>query len=103
MEPGRMILSWGDPPATPTTLAPQPLMKRDTLPPESAEPELRVLRELIHALKQDADRRDDRFEARLDRLQAYLQALQSQADQRWSTTEQDMNALYLLARKGDRP
>lgn len=64
---------------------------------------LRVLSDLIHALKQDADDRDQRCDDRLDRLEKHVRALQSQADLRWNATEENVNALYLLARKGEKP
>jgi hypothetical protein len=62
-----------------------------------------VLRELIDALHQDSDDREQRYQDRLDILQRHVQALRAQADQRWNTTEQDVAALYLLTRKGEKP
>jgi hypothetical protein len=103
LEAGRMVVSLGDPPPAPAPLPPDPPGMNNALPPETTESELRVLSELIHALKRDADGRDRRFEERLDRLERHVEALQAQADHRWSTTEQEMAALYLLARKGEKP
>lgn len=98
-----MVVRWGEPPPpAPTPLPPQPLVHKADLPAE-ADAELRVLRELIHALKQDGDDRDERFQERLDRLQTHVRLLQAQADRRWSATEQDVAALYLLTRKGENP
>ncbi len=103
MGTGQMVVYWGDPPsATPVPAPPKVIVMKAELPPET-EAELRVLRELIHALKQDADDRDQRFGERLDRLQRYVQVLQAQGEQRWSTTEHDVAALYLLTRKGEKP
>jgi len=100
---GQLVVLWGDPPSpAPTPAVPQPIVSNATLPPET-EAELRVLSELIHALKRDSDERDERFAERLDRLQGHVRVLQSQADRRWSTTEQDVAALYLLTRKGEKP
>jgi hypothetical protein len=98
---GQMILRWGEPPAPPSASS-QPIMTQTTLPPQTEE-ELRVLSELIHALKQDADERDRLFQEQLELLQGRLRALQTQADQRWDSTEQDVAALYLMTRKGERP
>ncbi|HEY7315354.1 MAG TPA: anti-sigma factor [Gemmataceae bacterium] len=103
LEAGQMVVRWGEPPpSAPTPLPPQPLVHHADLPAE-VEGELRVLRELIHALKQDGDDRDERFQERLDRLQTHVRLLQAQADRRWSATEQDVAALYLLTRKGENP
>jgi hypothetical protein len=98
---GQLMVRWGEPPAPPPVTSPT-IVTQTTLPPE-LEAELRVLSELVHALKQDADQRDQLFQERLDLLQGRLRALQTQADQRWDSTEQDVAALYLMARKGERP
>jgi hypothetical protein len=103
LEAGQMVVRWGDPPPpAPTPVPPQPLVHNDDLATE-AEAELHVLRELIHALKQDGDDREERLQERLDRLQAHVRILQAQGDRRWSATEQDVTALYLLTRKGEKP
>jgi hypothetical protein len=99
----QLVVRWGAPPDTaPTPIPPQLTASQTALPPET-EAELRVLSDLIHALKQDADGRDRHVEERLDRLQRHVQILQAQADQRWSTTEESVAALYLLTRKGENP
>jgi hypothetical protein len=98
---GQLLVRWGEPPAPPTAPS-SVIVKQATLSPE-AESELRLLSELIHALKQDGDARDLHYQQRLDLLQSRLHALQTQADQRWDSTEQDVAALYLIARKGDKP
>lgn len=102
LDANQVSVCWGDPPSTPAFIAPQPPMTQATLPPET-EAQLRVLSELIHALKQDVEDRDERLAERLDRLQKHVLALQSQGDLRWSATEQDVAALYLLSRKGEKP
>lgn len=105
LEAGQMIVRWGEPPSpvpAPPPLSAQSLVHPAALPPET-EAEVRVLRELIHALKRDADDRDERFQERLDRLQTHVRLLQAQTDRRWSATEQDVTALYLLTRKGENP
>ena len=105
VQAGQMLVCWGDPPpAPPVGQAFQP----DAVPESQAgkpdlREDLRVLSDLIHALKQDADERDQHFDERLDRLQKHVLALESQADSRWSATEQDVAALYLLTSKGEKP
>lgn len=106
-EATQLTLRWGDAPASETGVPPVVGLDRGnagpTVQPSNLEAELRVLSGLIHALKQDADERDQRFADRLDRLQKHVHALQSQADLRWNTTEKDMAALYLLTRTGEKP
>lgn len=101
LQAGLLLVRWGDPPPS-EPAPPQPLVKHYSLPPET-EAEIRVLSELIHALKQDADDRDQRFTERIDHLQEHVRVLQSQTDRRWSATEKDVAALYLLSRKGEKP
>jgi hypothetical protein len=100
----QLVVRWGDgpPPVAETCYPDFAIPQIQAVKPDVPE-ELRVLSELIHALKQDADSRDQRFSERLDRLQEHVHALQSQADLRWDTTEKDVAALYLLTRKGEKP
>lgn len=99
VEANQVVVHWGDPPPpAPAPVLPQPIVTKAELPPET-EAQLRVLSALIHALKQDVEDRDDRLAERLARLQKHVLALQSQADLRWSATEQDVAALYLLSHK----
>ena len=107
LEASQLVVRWGAPPSDGTGVPPvQTNDRRDagpTVPPESIEAELHVLSDLIHALKQDADERDQRFAERLDRVEKHVRALQSQSDRRWSATEENVTALYLLSRKGEKP
>jgi hypothetical protein len=106
LESGQMVVRWGEPPSTAssnTDITPTHVTNRRDAYATETEAELRLLSDLIHALKRDADDRDQRFAERLARLQAQVQAIRSQADDRWNATEQDVAALYLLTRKGDKP
>ncbi len=100
----QFVVRWGDAPSVvgqafqPDVAAPQSQAGKPDL-----REDLHVLSELIHALKQDADDRDQRFTERIDRLQEHVRALQSQTDLRWNAAEQDVAALYLLTRKGEKP
>ncbi|MGH7174225.1 MAG: anti-sigma factor family protein [Gemmataceae bacterium] len=104
LQSGQMLVSWGDPPPAPPVgqafQSDTAVVESQAEKPDQRE-DLRVLSDLIHALKQDADERDQRFGERLDRLQKHVVALQSQADLRWNATENDVAALYLLTRKGE--
>ncbi len=103
-EPGQIIVRWSDPPPHVGQAFQPDLSER---PRQAGKPDLRedllVLRELIHALQEDIDAREQRFQDRLDLLQRHIQTLQAQADQRWNSTEHDVAALYLLTRKGEKP
>jgi hypothetical protein len=107
LDANQLVVRWGG--FSPSGTDVPPVQTHDwrgidpTIPPESVETELRVLSDLIHALKQEGDERDQRFVERLDRLQNHIRAMQSQGDLRWDTTEKDVAALYLLTRKGERP
>jgi hypothetical protein len=98
LESHQVIVRWGDPPP----VVPKPIVTTPVLPSD-IEGELTVLRELIHALKQDADDRDQQFQKQLDRLEGRVQAMRWQADRRWDATEETVAALYLLTRKGEKP
>jgi hypothetical protein len=101
-----MVVRWGNPPSSAfrgAGVSPVQTTDRQDAYATETEAELRVLSDLIHALKRDADDRDRRFAERLSRLQAQIQAIRSQSDHRWNATEQDVAALYLLTRKGEKP
>ncbi|HTU21598.1 MAG TPA: hypothetical protein VMG10_26410 [Gemmataceae bacterium] len=104
VEANQILVGWGNPPPPvgPASRPDTPVAKSRAGKPDLQE-DLRVLSDLIHALKEDADERDRLFDARLDRLQKHVLALQSQADRRWNATEHDVAALYLLTSKGENP
>lgn len=107
LEANQLVVRWSNPEGG-TGVPPVETLDRrpagpTAAPPESVEAELRVLSDLIHALKQDADDRDQLCAERLQRLEKHVRALQSQSDQRWSATEENVAALYLLSRKGEKP
>jgi anti-sigma factor RsiW len=98
----QLVVRWGGSPAPVSPPPAQPMGSNAELTPET-EAQLRVLSELIHALKQDADDREQSFHERLDRLQERVHALQTQTDHYRNATEQDVAALYLLTRQGEKP
>lgn len=99
----QLVVRWGDPPLVGQTLQPDTVVVKSQAGKPDLHDDLRILSDLIHALKQDADDRDQRCEDRLERLEKHVRALQSQGDLRWSATEKTVAALYLLSRKGDKP
>lgn len=103
-EVNQLTLRWGEaPPPVVQPNHPDAAVSENPAANSELRDELRILSELIHALKRDADERDQRFADRLDRLQKHVLVLQSQSDLRWDTTEKDVAALYLLTRKGEKP
>lgn len=102
LEASQLTVRWGD---RPVDRSPQP--NAVVVESRAGEPvlrdDLRVLSDLIHALKQDADYRDQLCDERLERLEKHVRALQSQGDLRWTATEKTVAALYLLSRKGEKP
>ncbi len=101
----QLVLRWGSPPPE----APRPAASVPDLAPvlvrhsPATEEQLRLLSDLIHALKKDVDARDRDQQREIAILQARLQALQIQANQRWIETDRNVEALYLLANRGGNP
>jgi hypothetical protein len=105
-EANQLLVRWGEPlpmPPVRPTFQPDAIDRERRAEKQDLRDDLYVLSQLIHALRQDADERDQRFSDRLDRLHKHVLALQSLADLRWNATEQDVAALYLLTREGEKP
>jgi predicted anti-sigma-YlaC factor YlaD len=102
LEANQLVVRWSGTPVG-QTIQPDHVVSESQAGKPDLREDLRVLSDLIHALKQDADERDQRYAERLDRLQKHVIALQSQGDLRWDTTEKDVAALYLLTHKGEKP
>jgi hypothetical protein len=107
LEASQFVVRWGNSPSrgsdAPLLVDVDPHPSGLAVPLESTEAELHVLSDLIHALKVDADERDQRFVERLEQLEKHVRVLQSQSDLRWNATEENVAALYLLSRKGEKP
>src|SRR5262249_16232316 len=101
----QFTVRWGQPPARPqpsiTDAPPSPLIVRSMQRSEADEEQLQLLRQLVVALKQDADEREAQQQETAVRTQAALALLKQQMDVRWSETQQDVRALYLYASKGN--
>lgn len=102
LEANQLVVRWGDPPVGQASLPDATPVNSQARMPDLRD-DLRVLSDLIHALKQDADDRDQHCDERLYRLEKHVRVLQSQADLRWTATEKNVAALYLLSRKGEKP
>jgi anti-sigma factor RsiW len=106
---GQVTLRWGTPEVAPD---PSPFILRDVPRPEPkvvplAPEEVQLLKDLIHALAADAEGRDQQQYLHLQRMQARLDALQMQSEQRWNALERDIAALYTAQfggrEKGEKP
>jgi predicted anti-sigma-YlaC factor YlaD len=90
LEAHQVLLHWGaPPPAAPTNPAPD---RAAHLVPVS-EAELRLPRELIHALADDVDARDQRQQEALGRVQDRMQELHRQASLRLAELERHLAVL----------
>ncbi|HTU90189.1 MAG TPA: zf-HC2 domain-containing protein [Gemmataceae bacterium] len=103
LEASQLVVRWGEPPPVGRAFQPDVVVPKSQAGEPDLLDDLRVLSDLIHALKQDADERDQLCAERLNRLEKHVRALQSQGDLRWSATEESVAALYLLSRKGEKP
>ncbi len=103
IEAHQMVFRWGSPPPIPPPTVTPPA---EPIRPVLSQEQLALFSSLIHALKAEGDTRDDRV-TRQDRellaLRARVDTLQRLFELRWGETERTIHALYLLAKKGDRP
>jgi hypothetical protein len=99
----QLVLRWGDVAAAPEVHPSPPSMPQPqerSLAAASApltadvEQQLRLLTDLVQALSNDADLRDDRRREEIARLRGQMQYLQQQITQLRLTTEKDLSALY---------
>jgi anti-sigma factor RsiW len=100
IENSQLTVRWGSPEPI------QPIAARPSVPSiesrsQADEEQVRLLRELVHALQRDTDSRDLQRQQDLVRLQARIIALQRQMDQQRTETQENVNALYILAQKGN--
>jgi hypothetical protein len=107
LEASQLLVRWGESPRhgndAPALVEVDQHPSHLTVPQQSTEAEVHVLSDLIHALKVEADERDQHIAERLAGLEKHLHALRSQSDLRWSATEENVAALYLLSCKGEKP
>jgi hypothetical protein len=93
LEAHQLVVRWGVPPATlpppPRPAAPEPIPHALV----AYADDVRLLRELIHALAADVDARDRRQQEELTQLQGRLRELQRQANVRLADTERHLAAL----------
>jgi hypothetical protein len=97
----QLVLRWGAVPAPPDQ-TPRPAPPREELPMIPApiastaevDQQLRLLRELVQAVSNDADLRDERRQQEIAQLRGRMHGLEQQMTQLRLTTTQDVSALY---------
>jgi hypothetical protein len=105
----QLVVRWGAAPkkGADTLRPPAPRVEAPEPPPSpEVEERLRVLSELIHALADDVEARDEYQQERVARLQARLDELQRQGNRRWSEMDRNVAALYaahFLTKQGEKP
>src|SRR5262245_7783395 len=89
VEAHQLVVRWGTPPP-----APPPVARAEARPDRATQEQVQLLGELVHALAGDLEARDQRQRGELRRLQAQLERLRWQSEQRWAATEDNVSALY---------
>ena len=98
----QLVVRWGavppreEPPTPPPAPAPtpQPVVASAAPSTTDVDQQLRLLSELVQALSNDADLRDDKRQRELAALRTRVQAFQDQLTELRLTTEKDVSALY---------
>ena len=101
VERNQLVLRWGAVPA-PQDQPPAPVPPRNEPAPAPValasaaeiEQQLRLLRELVQAVSNDTDLRDERRQQEIARLRGRMHTLEQQVTQLRLTTEKDVSALY---------
>jgi len=101
LDGNQLVLRWGavpnpEPPAPPQSVPQPPPVVADA--PSSSttaiEQQLHLLTELVQAVSNDADLRDERRQRELSRLRAEVHTLQEHLTELRLATEKDVSALY---------
>jgi hypothetical protein len=106
VEGQQLVVRWGAVPVNDAVPVPAPAQRVQPPPSPEVEERLCVLSELIHALADEVEARDEQEQQRVARLQARLDELQRQDNRRWNETERNVAALYaaqFIAKKGEKP
>jgi anti-sigma factor RsiW len=93
----QVVVRWGPPPVVVPMPAPAPaaIVPPAAVPAVSPE-EVRLVKQLVHALAEDVADRDRQGQQALRALEERLDALQRTDQERWNATERYVSALYAL-------
>ena len=93
VEAHQMVLRWSTPPERPDAPGPQPVPRQVTVNPE----DVHLVQRLIHALADDVAARDRETQETFEGLEARVDALQRQAQDRWDATQRFVSTLSTLS------
>lgn len=106
LEPHQAVLRWGSSPA-PRAPAAQASLNHEGPTSQGPAEQLRLLSELVRALAREQEASDQRQQNSLARLEGRVADLQYLTNERWTTTQRNVAALYaahvLQTRKGAIP
>lgn len=89
----QLTLRWGAPPEIAAPVPAPAVVRREPADAAMAAEDVRLIKDLIHALADDIEARDQRQQQALQFLQARLTELRLQDQQRWTTTARQVAAL----------
>ena len=78
----------------PPALTPQGLPRPETAPPEVTAADMRLVKDLVHALAAEIDARDGEYRLSLAGLRARLDLLQRQTQDNWNATQRFVSVLH---------
>jgi hypothetical protein len=96
----QLVLRWGDAskeqPLIERQPAPEPtvIVQREVVTNPEVEEQLRVIRDMVHALAGSLDTRDARVWKAVGQVETRLEALRLQDTRRWSENDRYISALY---------
>jgi hypothetical protein len=101
MDAHQLVLRWGAVPAPPDQAPPpappreeRPIIPAPVVSTAEVEQQLRLLRELVQAVSNDADLRDERRQQEIAQLRGRMHGLEQQMTQLRLATARDVSALY---------
>lgn len=97
----QLVIHWGQERPDAPAPTPQVLVQTIIQPDPATQADVQLLKELVHALADDVEGRDERYRRAIAHLQDRVDLLQVQSQRRWTETDQNVAALYLLT-KGDK-
>ncbi len=94
-ESHQLVLRWGTPADVgPISNRPSETGERPAPVPTVAPADMKLVRDLLHALATDAQKRDEQWQRNVALLQAEISRLDNQARSRWAATERYVSALH---------
>lgn len=89
---GQLVVRWSDSPLP--VQQPSAVAQAQPQRPDDLEERVRLLNDLVRAMREDAETSDRDRKEQIDLLVARLDVLRLQSQQRWDNTRHDVQALY---------